>query len=603
MDRFGNVSVLSPPQFQNQHQNLQQQQQQQQNSFIQQQYMSATQPQLFNNSNTTNNFTRSAFSQQPFTTMSNPISNMSTSAAATTNNNNNNNNSLINNSSLFSSNNFNNGNINAMNNPLSTTTTTTTTASGVNTSLSTRNTNSGQPQWFTNSKKRAIPQNIVKRPSFKRVINPTGKNPNPLNPLNKKNEDCSNDDGFDTISFGSKKIVSLNNENNFNNSTGLSNAVNNTLNADNLLHDSTDVPPMVSLNDWKTEEESKSTSILPINNNVSTSTTSLFTLRSSNNKNNNNNNTNKTLNNSSHISHVNNAFDKDSRLTNNNGLVSSPNFTPNQQQNNNSNHLNGEVSNDTTNRSQLKHEFAIIVFGYPESVSNLIITHFSKFGNILEDFQVLRSSTGISKFNPKTNGKKYPIFTGDGWIKLTYDSQGSAIRALQENGKVITGCILGVLPYNKEIVEQLASCKISKSENIGENGITPSISPITDDSIHTPAISSIENGVNVIANSDLNKNDSNSPMKTSNITQGSKFLSNHRLTIKDGKSLFIHNTNANNHNFLQNLEKKMREQEQLSQSKYNSTSINSTNNTSLSKNQTNTLLHSVNNWLFGWNNL
>lgn len=596
MDRFGNVSVLSPPQFQNQHQNLQQQQQQQQNSFIQQQYLSATQPQLFNNSNITNNFTRSTLSQQPFTTMANPISN--TATTTTTNNNNNN---LINNPSLFSSNNFNDGNINAINNPLSITAATATT-SGVNSSLSSRNTNSGQPQWFTNSKKRFIPQNIVKRPSFKRVINPAGKNSNSSNPLNKNNEDYSNDDGFDTISFGSKKIVSFTNDNNFNNSTGLNNTVNNTLNSDNLLHDSTDVPPMVSLNDWKTEEEFNSTPTLPVNGNGLISTSTLFTLRSSNNKNN-NISTNKTLTNGSHIFHVNNAFDKDSKLTNKTSLVSSFNIIPNQKQNNSGSHLNGETSTDATNPLQLKQEFAIIVFGYPESVSNLIITHFSKFGNILEDFQVLRSSTGINKFNPNTNGKKYPIFTGDGWIKLTYNSQASAIRALQENGKVITGCILGVLPYNRETVEQLASCKISKSENIGENGITPSISPITDDSIHTPVISNMENGVNDITNLNPNKKDNNSSVKTNNITQSSTFLSNHRLTIKDGKSLFIHNTNTNNHNFLQNLEKKMREQEQLSQRKYNSTSVISTNDTSSSKNQTTNLLHSVNNWLFGWNNL
>lgn len=572
MNRFGNVSVLSPQQFQNQNQNLQQQQQQQQNSFIQQQYMSATQPQLFNNSNTSN-LTRSAFSQQPFTTInnnSNPISNLSSS-------------------------NFNNGAINSMNNLLLNNSN-----SVVNSSLTSRNTNSGQPQWFNNSKKRSIPQNIVKRSSFKRVVNSTAKNSNPLNPLSKKNDDFSSDDGFDTISFGSKKNVSFHKDNNMNTSTGINGSTsNNTLNPDNLLNDSTDAPPMVSLNDWKREEEFNSTSI----NNKTNTNVPLFTLRSSNN--NNNNNTNKPLNNSSHMSHVNNAFDKDSKLTSKNNSSSSFNMTPNQRQNNNSSNKNADASTDPTTTSasassQLNQEFAVIVFGYPESVSNLIITHFSKFGNILEDFQVLRSSTGINKFNPKNTGKKYPIFTGDGWIKLTYDSQASAIRALQENGKVITGCILGVLPYNKEIVEQLASCKISKSENIGENGITPSISPITDNaSIHTPMTSNMENGVIDITNPDQNKKNSNSSVKTNSITQSSNFLSNHKLTIKDGKSLFIHNTNANNHNFLQNLERKMREQEQLSQNKYNSIK----GGTVSSKNQSNSLLHSVNNWLFGWNNL
>ena len=43
---------------------------------------------------------------------------------------------------------------------------------------------------------------------------------------------------------------------------------------------------------------------------------------------------------------------------------------------------------------QKSQESAVIVFGYPESISNQIILHFSKFGNILEDLEVLRGVTG-----------------------------------------------------------------------------------------------------------------------------------------------------------------------------------------------------------------
>ncbi|CAL9737115.1 nucleoporin Asm4p [Monosporozyma servazzii] len=567
MNRFTGVSLL-PQQQQNQQQQNQQSQQsqhynssnqqanlfnpnqqQQQNSLIQQQYMSATQP-LNNNNNTTT------------------TTNTNTNTTTTINNNNrqfnsnpvlpNNNNSNINNNSSSSN---------------------------------------ASPQWFTNTKKRTIPQNIVKRPTFKRG---GADNNKPTHSSNKiENDSITNDEdksGFNTMSFGSKKIITFhNNDKESQNNT-------NTLSTDTILNDSNEAPPMVSLHDWQREEEFGTMTNLSNNTAIGNS---LFTLRSTKNN-------PMTLSNvKSYMSNV-NAFDKDSSLkqsTNNN--------------NNNNNTTTTTTNNEDSKQQQIE-AFAIIVFGYPESVSNMIINHFAKFGNILEDFEVLRSVTGINKINNNNSNqtKKYPIFTGDGWTKLTYDSQASAIRALQENGKVITGCILGVVPYNKEVVEQLASCKISKDENIGENGIINSIQASTTTNTNTtttPILPTLEknnntNNVNATPQSTIfninttttTNNNNNNDNNHNDLSQNSKFTFNHRINVKDGKSLFIHNTNTNNHNFLQNLENKMRQQEELTQTINNTTTgINATSNVQGNNNITNNqgVLHSVNNWLFGWNNL
>lgn len=528
--------------------NLQQQQQQQQNSLIQQQYMSATQPLNNSNYNYTNTTTNSNSRQYN----SNPI---------LQNNNNNNNINNNNNNNI----NFNNAN------------------------------NSSSPQWFTNSKKRTIPQNIVKRPTFKRggenKSSSSNKNENDSINNNNNNNNTADDDksGFNTMSFGSKKIVTFNSDKDLPN--------NNALTTDNILNDSNEAPPMVSLHDWQREEEFGS--MTNSSNTTTTNGNSLFTLRSTKNN-------SMVSNVKSHMANV-NAFDKDSSL---------------RQSTNNTSTAMANNDDSKQHQQQQIEAFAIIVFGYPESVSNMIINHFAKFGNILEDFEILRSATGISKINNNNNNnsnqtKKYPIFTGDGWTKLTYDSQASAIRALQENGKVITGCILGVVPYNKEVVEQLASCKISKDENIGENGIISSIqASTTTNTTTTPILPTLEKNnttdINTTPQSSIfsintpvattKSNNNNNNHTDNNLSQNNNFTFNHRINVKDGKSLFIHNTNTNNHNFLQNLEDKMRQQEQLAQAV---TTSGPNANSKIQGNNANNqgLLHSVNNWLFGWNNL
>lgn len=112
-------------------------------------------------------------------------------------------------------------------------------------------------------------------------------------------------------------------------------------------------------------------------------------------------------------------------------------------------------------------ESAVLVFGYPESIANSVIKHFAKFGRILEDFEVTRVDPLFSQQKSKT----YPIFTGEGWIKLTYDNKASAMRALEESGSVFHGTMIGCVPYSKQAIENIASISITNTDNIGESDL------------------------------------------------------------------------------------------------------------------------------------
>lgn len=112
-------------------------------------------------------------------------------------------------------------------------------------------------------------------------------------------------------------------------------------------------------------------------------------------------------------------------------------------------------------------ESAVLVFGYPESIANQAIKHFAKFGVILEDFEATR----VEPVFHKPSNKSYPIFTGNGWVKLTYDNRASAIRALEESGSVFHGSMIGCVPYSKQAIENIASISIQNSEDIGESNI------------------------------------------------------------------------------------------------------------------------------------
>lgn len=137
-----------------------------------------------------------------------------------------------------------------------------------------------------------------------------------------------------------------------------------------------------------------------------------------------------------------------------------------------------------TTANPLAHsETAVLVFGYPESMANQVISHFADFGTILEDFEAVRSSkanpysqfgdlapAGAFKSVPTTETKRAsppPMFCGKSWVKLTYDNPASAIDALQESGSVFNGALIGVVPYTKDTLEKLRNRKITSAEDIG----------------------------------------------------------------------------------------------------------------------------------------
>lgn len=118
------------------------------------------------------------------------------------------------------------------------------------------------------------------------------------------------------------------------------------------------------------------------------------------------------------------------------------------------------------------YNLAIIVFGYPESLSLEIIKFFESFGKILEDFDngsrnMNSTLLNLSTSQNSTNGKIIPIFSGKHWIKLTYDNPNSALQALQENGNVFNGSMIGVVPYHKSIIEKLEKKQIFANDDIG----------------------------------------------------------------------------------------------------------------------------------------
>lgn len=129
-------------------------------------------------------------------------------------------------------------------------------------------------------------------------------------------------------------------------------------------------------------------------------------------------------------------------------------------------------------------ESAILVFGYPEVMANQVIAFFLEFGTVMEDFQaskpfknstatVMESMTTTGAF-PTTPGRSIlrpspptPIFSGQSWVKITYDNPSSAMDALQESGSVFNGVLIGVVPYTKDAVEKLQKRKLTLVEDIG----------------------------------------------------------------------------------------------------------------------------------------
>lgn len=262
--------------------------------------------------------------------------------------------------------------------------------------------------------------------------------------------------------------------------------------------------------------------------------------------------------------------------------------------------------NKNDNNSAIYSESAVIVFGYPEYLSNQVITHFSHFGNILEDFEILRSSTGINNntfrlhanLNALQEGSmstKLPIFTGEGWVKITYDSPTSALRALKENGTVFTGHLIGCIPYSKSAVEQLASISVDKSDDIGSIDLGQINKSVNEDSRNKGSNGKVYPSLGSVDHIEpINGRQKEANMKsfgTPIINNNQQYLDHsimahprHKLDIQDGKSLFVHNSSHHKTQFLDNIEKKIKEKE-------------------ANKNESGSWSGRLTNWVFGWDNI
>ncbi|CCK68190.1 FG-nucleoporin NUP53 KNAG_0A05240 [Huiozyma naganishii CBS 8797] len=438
------------------------------------------------------------------------------------------------------------------------------------------------PAWFNNPRKRTIPQSIVKR-----SLRSSGDGDAASAMAGTGKTDTANAAGFSSVTFGSRKQHS-------GHDATPNQSLKNTFNPEAILNDTGDVPPTLSILDWQREEEGSSgargdvSTMLPDKSYLDGNQLTSFWSSPAPHE-------------QQHTGTPRSVFGKDSGSNNKSGgIFGGKKDSKGLSQKENATGVAPSTATDgesasgetrTLGMTKESYESSVIVFGYPESISNRIIEHFSHFGNILEDFEVLRSPSGVDIANLKRGGKenvkarKYPIYTGDGWVKLTYDSEASALRALQENGTVQGGAPIGCIPYSKKTVEQLASCKIEASDNIGE---MPSIAAVIPH--QQPQSQQQQN-----SNSVLNQRGDTTERKAQG-DNGSTFPSRvnatqnclpftKKLTVKDGKSLFLHNTDDNKYHFLQNLEDRLRQQD------------------SNSKQQQTGVVHALSNWLFGWNDL
>lgn len=138
---------------------------------------------------------------------------------------------------------------------------------------------------------------------------------------------------------------------------------------------------------------------------------------------------------------------------------------------NSSNHINNHINNNhTAARKTLRAtasfnhasntprkmalgndgNLSVVVYGFPQHLTPSIVSHFSNFGEILENVEPSDASFGLSTTPVKRPppGNRPPVFAGRNWIKITYDNKASVIRALAEDGSQFAGqYVIGCKPY------------------------------------------------------------------------------------------------------------------------------------------------------------
>lgn len=356
----------------------------------------------------------------------------------------------------------------------------------------------GQPVWFNNPKRRTIPTQAVDRQTF---VDVGSEAPASFLKPAKPALNAGLATGFNSLSFGTRR-----------NNTQLATHDLNTF--------SDELPPLRTISDLKRDETDTASTSATGNGAPGVAGTDANTS-------------------------VLSGLEKDTAVDSS-SQHSTPFFQKSYSMDTRPQRPAGELAHEKPrDKKEEKTESAVLVFGYPESIANYVIKHFAKFGNILEDFEAIRIDPLFSK---KT--KNYPIFTGNGWVKLTYDNKASAIRALEESGHVFHGSIIGCVAYSKQAIENIASISINNSDNIGEIDI--SMTPNND-------LNSDVGLMNFNANSAVQK----IKLKT---------VDNDKIFIKSDKDL---------------------------RNRYTPHAVS----TNASTSKTDSLLGKVNNWLFGWDDL
>lgn len=355
--------------------------------------------------------------------------------------------------------------------------------SSISNQTSNNNINNNQPAWFQNPKKRTIPNHLVpkRKPGFQILSSSASKK----DADDKKDALRSNNSSqFNLLSFGTSQRKALTSSGTIdrNNSVGslydtsvgdiskYEKTLNDTLTDDfPLYNNDDDLPPSRSIYDLNDE-------VLISLNKPANQHADAFINKDPKN--------------------FNNVFNRDDTLNNSSEQKNEESLKSNPLQNG---------------------ESAILIFGYPESMANQVISYFQEFGTILEEFEITKQKNTLLKHYQTNKGSNkqhqvVPILSGKSWVKITFDNPSSAIDALQENGCVFNGVLLGVIPFSKDAIEKLQKRKLEKGEDIG-------------------------GGIEYQLNSfDKSKKGDNGTTGDSNDIQGSYIT---RLDIRDGSGLFL----------------------------------------------------------------
>lgn len=119
--------------------------------------------------------------------------------------------------------------------------------------------------------------------------------------------------------------------------------------------------------------------------------------------------------------------------------------------------IGSPVDRKTNAPTKVKQEHSVVVSGYPESDSLEVIDYFSKYGEILENFEVLsKKRNNLGRFLRKDESfNAVPIYVGKSWVKLTFGDRSSYLRALKEDDTVFKNYFIKVKLFNSGLLDEL----------------------------------------------------------------------------------------------------------------------------------------------------